>query len=93
MSVKSLQSRKISSKKQSSRKKDPDLTDNEPGTATVPSVRGKTLIEIEEHDALIGLDDKPEIEVENTDGEEEELGLDEIVLEEELDPFNDNWES
>ena len=94
MPVKSAHTKKTKVKISSPRPKAKnDPVDPEEAIAAIP-LKSKIPLEIDEPEAVIGLDEKPaEEDVLVTEEEAEELGLDETGMEEELDPFNDKWEA
>ncbi|MDE2041216.1 MAG: hypothetical protein KGI59_02445 [Patescibacteria group bacterium] len=55
--------------------------------------KNKMAAEIDEPETIGNLEDKNDEDLEITDEESDELGLDDAGLEEEIDPFNDKWEA
>lgn len=87
MSAKSAQIKKVSSKKSV------PATD-ETEEITPPAVlKNKSSLEIEEPEAVVGLDEKPEEDPLEQVDDSDDTDLEEIGLDEEIDPFNDKWEA
>ena len=93
MPVKSAHPRKIKIKKAPAQKSAGDHGHDEEEAAPIIPLKSKMPVELDESETVITLEEKGEDELQGTDEESDELGLDDSGLEEELDPFNDKWEA
>ncbi len=87
MSAKSAQIKKVSSKKSV------PATDETEEINPPAVLKNKSALEIDEPEAVIGLDEKPEEDPLEQVEEGEDAELDDVGLDEEIDPFNDKWEA